>query len=1201
MKKMFFTKMLDDLLEKSRKADGLKYSYTDIQKGTGNAISSEYIRKLHNGSATNPSYAVIEALSAFFGVSPASFFPTMKYRNDRHYYQIVTGLSTLTDHTKFESCVVDLLNKEHPGLVLIPGGGDMGMDGAFPSGNEPFCPVITTISRSAIDNLTRNLKSYLKNDLSSRKVILATSQSLTQTQRKNLINRARELGFEFVAPPYDQTSFAFRLYNNSKWCKELLGITGAPPAISKVPKGSSFFPDLETIARTDAIEWLHSRSGDRILVGEPGMGKTFLLRKLALEDLGLFVVNDNKTEIANDIREYQPELLIVEDAQFKGDLLKKLAQLRVDMGAEFSILISCWPDFVSDFAQEFQISSDNIFKLNRLNRKQMADVIMAMGLKGPDEHIAFILNQVEGRPGLAAVLVWDYMQGDYEKLNNGETITKAILRFIDNDQRKKAKLILAAFSLGGNSGIDKNSVSSELGMSQADVWEIVENLSNCGLVLLARDNISVRPKIMREALVRDIFFSNNRINYQGLVKAVNNKDELAYTLIGARARGGNVPYQLITDTLEKCYSSRPWESFAWLGSREIKWILDQYPNRLLDIAPVALEKIPDQTIPLLLELSIGDNRELHSHPEHPFRKITTWIKEANPGTSQVISRRKSLLNIALEWIRKQNDLQVGLKAIRAALSPIYENIRPHPFETNKIGWTHYVVTSFEVREISTWFDESLSVISETTLEPVHWKIVSEMIEDWAYPGRINSVIPDETYNLMRDGASILIRLLLPLAEGLYGVLLNFKRISNHLGLEIEINLPQEFELLFEEVDLADYEDWRTLENKRKEKIDVLGNELCRESPSKVSKLIVNYANEAHAFHSGYPNRLSILCASIAENVDNPEEWVAEVGNADLDIACKLPFLRKWIELDQESFEKFSAVNLSDPNLGIHIKSLVICTENISDDLLNQTLNSIDGDENSILQAMYWRDLSEKALNNLINHPNPKISGLAALYEWRSDPKETVREEVEKEWKKAILNINANNISNFPFRYEFEKILLGDQLLAYAWLEKQLKNNNNDFHEPRKIFVKAASILEINQRQNLIRLIPNSYDVRGLAAALVGNDIDTYRILLDRPEIKLLHLAPLFKPPDETWIEMAILAQRKGYSSDEIAQGVIYQLPGVINANSSAWLERISVFETLASHQERTIAEIGVVGKEYCENQYKQSLQEEQFRQVYGYG
>lgn len=69
-----FADKLDYLFRMKTKGDGSEYTYVEVQAGTENAISAEYIRKLRQGLAENPGYRVISALANFFEVDPNYFF-----------------------------------------------------------------------------------------------------------------------------------------------------------------------------------------------------------------------------------------------------------------------------------------------------------------------------------------------------------------------------------------------------------------------------------------------------------------------------------------------------------------------------------------------------------------------------------------------------------------------------------------------------------------------------------------------------------------------------------------------------------------------------------------------------------------------------------------------------------------------------------------------------------------------------------------------------------------------------------------------------------------------------------------------------------------------------------------------------------------------------------------------------------------------
>ena len=143
------------------------------------------------------------------------------------------------------------------------------------------------------------------------------------------MRRAADLGFELIQV-YDRAALADRLYGHPKWCLELLNLTGDAPVLSTEPLSSRPFAGRELIGRDADRAWLRETSGDRVLVGHPGSGKTCLLHKLAMEGWGLFLVGEDLTKAAPEIRSKCPGVVIVDDAHVDPDRLVRLVQLRRD-------------------------------------------------------------------------------------------------------------------------------------------------------------------------------------------------------------------------------------------------------------------------------------------------------------------------------------------------------------------------------------------------------------------------------------------------------------------------------------------------------------------------------------------------------------------------------------------------------------------------------------------------------------------------------------------------------------------------------------------------------------------------------------------------------------------------------------------------------------------------------------------------------
>lgn len=153
---------------------------------------------------------------------------------DPLFQRIEAALKGKIDPALFQRCAADLLRDTYPALAPLVGGNDAGMDGAIGTAEGAY-PLITTTEDDVIGNLTGSMRSNLEGWVGPRRAVSATNQFLTPTRRLNLTKRASELGFTLVNI-HDGYDFTQRLYRNSQWRMELLGIPGNPPSLSKLPR-----------------------------------------------------------------------------------------------------------------------------------------------------------------------------------------------------------------------------------------------------------------------------------------------------------------------------------------------------------------------------------------------------------------------------------------------------------------------------------------------------------------------------------------------------------------------------------------------------------------------------------------------------------------------------------------------------------------------------------------------------------------------------------------------------------------------------------------------------------------------------------------------------------------------------------------------------------------------------------------------------
>ena len=328
---------------------------------------------------------------------------------DPLYRAIEERLGERLDPELFERCAVDLLREVHPGLVPIRGGDDGGMDGAIADsrGGAPL-PLVATTAGSVIGNLTRSLESYRRGGGMAREVVVATSRPLTGRQRRNLEKRAGDFGF-VLRNIHDRGDLVGRLYGNPAWRRELLGLVGDPPALSALPRSSRPWPTTELLGRDEELAWLRAAEGDVVVSGQPGVGKTALLGELAREGRGLFVISADVGKIADAYRELEPACVFVDDAHLdevgtRDSLLGKLLRLRQDLDMRVGMVATTWRGHEDDIRHRLFLSSEQVLRVGALERAVLASIVRKVDPRFTDVLVGEILDQSEGRPGLAVTL-----------------------------------------------------------------------------------------------------------------------------------------------------------------------------------------------------------------------------------------------------------------------------------------------------------------------------------------------------------------------------------------------------------------------------------------------------------------------------------------------------------------------------------------------------------------------------------------------------------------------------------------------------------------------------------------------------------------------------------------------------------------------------------------------------------------------------
>ena len=1115
---------------------------------------------------------------------------------DPHHQAILDGLNGHLDPEVFEKCAVDLLQRDWPGIVPVRGGRDDGFDGAVADGSsqEPF-PLVATTGEKLVGNFKSSLASAKRAGWKLQRTLFASSRRITPATRRKLFDAARDRGVNLVQT-FDQDWFASRLYSSPQWCKRLLGITGRPRALSVFPLTRRPVLGDEVLGREQEMEWLLELRGDCLLIGEPGSGKTFLLRALALHGKAVFLVDSDREQVANDVRSLNPEAVIVDDAHVYPEAIEQLEQLRREILADFRIIATCWPGEADRVQSQLKIDHSDTLTLHRIDADTMIEIIKSVGISGPLELLRSIRTQAAGRPGLAATLAQFCLVGGVKTATSGEGLVDSIAPDLDRVLGVDSMRLLAPFALGGDAGVRQDDVAEQLNVSLLDATSALAKLGAAGFI---RDRgasaVSVEPPPMRWVLVRRFFFGGSgSLPVDRFISIVRSRTDSLETLIGARAWGAHVPN--LERLLEEAKSERLWAMYASVGPETARYALVHHPEFTADLVGPALAHIPNKAVPVLLS-KVADEHRTGVTSDSMLDPLEQWIKAGNSrGWGEILDRRQTLLRCTEEWWRQNGNTSVSIAAMCVALEPDFDFATFDPGTGTSMTFTKATLGAGVIEPLATLWPSVMTVLSDTTGIP--WANLLNLLGAWCHARLGNDV---ETRSAATRFLSSMLNDVALVSREYPGVQHRIAELAKGAQLVVNTSLDPEFEYLYPP-DPYDAEDLEQAHKRLAENAQEMATRWSNRATAETAKFLNSLETEASRAGINWPRLTPEFCRALAADHPDPAAALAIFLRERLPADLVEPFLRETAETDATVWPIVS--NCFDDDLYVAMAvHIAICHEHAPPKIVASALAKIGETPRLIEHCCARGEVSQTALTEMLRSSDISIAVSTAIGQWMAVRHARTDIPLDDAWRRALLCSAEIRLSSTDSHWAGQ-ILVSDGNLAVEWLIRFLDSDQSSFgYHAGEAATKVIANLSSSRRIAVLHAIRPKKRIVGtpkIICALIGNDVEIYRHLLQSDKLEYFHLSPLIGEATDNWKHLAIQALDHGYSLDDVVGTNLFGGERSFSGEySDMWAELRSHYEELADDDSPRIAAIGKLGVLKTKTLEQKAREEEREEAVYG--
>lgn len=238
---------------------------------------------------------------------------------------------------------------------------------------------------------------------------------------------------------------------------------------------------IASSSQREAREAIEGGHEDRILLGQPGSGKTRILSELARARGCALISEDNFEETVERARRQPAPLVLVDDGFFKPALIERLARERSDRFPDLRIVSSGWPS--QRLALRSLLGGGPVQEvlLEGWSRREIRAVFVQAGVSASDTELALLQRGAANNPGRALSLLELWQREEWSSGLEGRSSAR-LLAGLECGVGSSAVALLGVLGLGGIQGTDWRRAAAGAHLDEAEAEQALLRLASAGFI-----------------------------------------------------------------------------------------------------------------------------------------------------------------------------------------------------------------------------------------------------------------------------------------------------------------------------------------------------------------------------------------------------------------------------------------------------------------------------------------------------------------------------------------------------------------------------------------------------------------------------------------------------------------------------------------------------------------------------------------------